>query len=93
MYLKTKNGIYNLNTGSLYILDVRPKNNYDYTFPHSEVVYSTSGNLQIKGPIIFQDDKEWCEKFLRAVWTKMKNTDPNGFIDIKDLKDENEEEE
>lgn len=45
MFLKTKNGIYNLNTGSLYILDVRPKNNYDYTFPHSEVVYSTSGNL------------------------------------------------
>lgn len=92
MFLKTKNGIYNLNTGSLYILDVRPKNNYDYTFPHSEVIYNTFWNPEIKGHIIYQDDRYWCEKFLRAVWTEMRNTGPNAFIDIKNLKFEEEEE-
>lgn len=45
MFLKTKNGIYNLNTGSLYILDV-PKKKYDYDFYGSEVVYNTTGNSQ-----------------------------------------------
>lgn len=91
MFLKTKNGIYNLNTGSLYILDV-PKKKYDYDFYGSEVVYNTTGNPELTNSVVYQDDREWCEKFLRTVWTKMKNTDPNGFIDIKDLKDENEEE-
>lgn len=92
MFLKTKNGIYNLNTGSLYILDV-PKKKYDYDFYGSEVVYNTTGNSQLTDSVIYRDDREWCEKFLQAVWTKMRKTDPNGFIDIKDLKIEEEDEE
>lgn len=92
MFLKTKNGIYNLNTGSLYILDV-PKKKYDYDFCGSEVVYNTTGNSQLTDSVIYRDDREWCEKFLQAVWTKMRKTDPNGFIDIKDLKIEEENEE
>jgi hypothetical protein len=93
MYLKTKNKIYNLNVGSLYILDV-PRDKYDYYYSYCscEIVYNTSGNPQLTDPLVYLSDRKDCENLLQAIWREMQSKGANAFIDMNNLQYLEEEE-
>lgn len=77
MYLKKDWAILNLSMGSLYIKE---------TCNCFKVLYFTNNLTEGITPFcIYSGNLKQCEKFLNALWAKMKQNGPSSFIEVDNL--------